>query len=84
MTQFTIRHEVRDERTDVFSILTTEKQLNEEKTAIIDVEVEIKKDITKGMLLNEVQEQQKIIEDAQTKINDLNTMITLIDNFNGI
>ena len=84
MTQFTIRHEVRDERTDVFSILTTEKQLNEEKTAIIDVEVEIKKDITKGMLLNEVQEQQKIIEDAQTKINDLNTMITLIDNFNEI
>ena len=84
MTQFTIRHEVRDERTDVFSILTTEKQLNEEKTAIIDVEVEIKKDITKGMLLNEVQEQQKIIEDAQTKITELNEMINLIDNFNEI
>ena len=83
MTQFTIRHEVRDERTDVFSILTTEKQLNEEKTAIIDVEVEIKKDITKGMLLNEVQEQQKIIEDAQTKITELNEMINLIDNFNA-
>ena len=83
MAEYTIRQEVRDERTDVFSILTTEKQLNEEKTAIIDVEVEIKKDITKGMLLNEVQEQQKIIEDAQTKITELNEMINLIDNFNA-
>ena len=84
MAQFTIRQEVRDERNDVFSILTTEKQLNEEKTEIIDVEVEVKKDITKEMLLKEVQEQQKIIEDAQTKISELSTMITLIDNFNGI
>ena len=82
--EYTIRQEVRDERNDVFSILTTEKQLNEEKTEIIDVEVEVKKDITKEMLLNEVKEQQKIIEDAQTKINDLTEMITLIDNFNGI
>ena len=82
--KFTIRQEVREERNDVFSILTTEKQLNEAKTEIIDVEVEVKKDITKEMLLKEVQEQQKIIEDAQTKINDLTEMITLIDNFNGI
>ena len=82
--EYTIRQEVRDERNDVFSILTTEKQLNEDKTAIIDVEVEVKKDITKEMLLNEVKEQQTLIEAAQTKINDLNTMITLIDNFNGI
>ena len=81
---FTIRQEVRDERNDVFSILTTEKQLNEEKTAIIDVEVEVKNDITKEMLLKEIQDQQNIIEEAQTKINDLNTMINLIDNFNGI
>ena len=81
--EYTIRQEVRDERNDVFSILTTEKQLNEEKTAIIDVEVEVKKDITKEMILNEIQEQQSIIEDAQTKINDLNEMITLIDNFNA-
>ena len=81
---YTIRHEVRDERNDVFSILTINKQLNEEKTAIIVVEVEVKKDITKDMLLKEIQEQQKIIEDAQTKINNLNEMITLIDNFNGI
>ena len=81
--EYTIRQEVRDERNDVFSILTTEKQLNEEKTAIIDVEVEVKKDITKEMLLNEVQEQQSIIEAAQTKISELNEMITLIDNFNG-
>ena len=84
MAQFTIRQETRDERTDVFSILTTEKQLNEDKTEIIEVEVEVKKDITKDMLLKEIQEQQKIIEDAQTKINNLNEMITLIDNFNGI
>ena len=82
MAQYTIRQETRDERNDVFSILTTEKQLNDEKTEIIDVETEVKKDITKEMLLKEIQEQQKIIEDAQTKINDLNTMITLIDNFN--
>ena len=82
MTQYTIRQEVRDERNDVFSILTTDKQLNEEKTTIIIVETEVKKDITKEMLLKEIQEQQKIIEDAQTKINELNEIITLIDNFN--
>ena len=82
--EYTIRQEVRDERNDVFSILTTEKQLNEAKTEIVEVEVEVKKDITKEMLLKEIQEQQKIIEDAQTKINDLTEMITLIDNFNGI
>ena len=82
--EYTIRQETRDERNDVFSILTTEKQLNEDKTAIIDVEVEVKKDITKEMLLNEVKEQQTLIEAAQTKINELNTMITLIYNFNGI
>ena len=81
--EYTIRQETRDERNDVFSILTTEKQLNEDKTAIIDVEVEVKKDITKEMLLNEVKEQQTLIEAAQTKINELNTMITLIDNFNA-
>ena len=82
--EYTIRQEIRDERNDVFSILTTEKQLNEAKTEIVEVEVEVKKDITKEMLLKEIQEQQKIIEDAQTKINDLTEMITLIDNFNGI
>lgn len=82
--EYTIRQEVRDERNDVFSILTIDKQLNEEKTGVIDVEVEVKKDITKEMLLNEVKEQQTLIEAAQTKINELNTMITLIDNFNGI
>ena len=82
MAQFTIRQEIRDERNDVFSILTTEKQLNEDKTAIIDVEVEVKKDITKEMLLKEIQEQQTLIEAAQTKIIDLNEMVTLIDNFN--
>ena len=84
MTQFTIRQEVRDERTDVFSILTTEKQLNEDKTEIIEVEVEVKKDITKDMLLKEIQEQQNILEAAQTKITELNEMINLIDNFNEI
>ena len=78
-----IRQETRDERNDVFSILTIDKQLNETKTGVIDVEVEVKKDITKEMLLKEVQEQQKIIEDAQTKINELNEMITLIDNFSA-
>ena len=78
-----IRQEQREERQDVFSILTTEKQLNEAKTEIVEVEVEVKKDTTKEMLLKEVQEQQKIIEDAQTKINDLTEMITLIENFNA-
>ena len=82
--EYTIRQETRDERNDVFSILTIDKQLNEEKAGVIDVEVEVKKDITKEMLLNEVKEQQTLIEAAQTKINELNTMITLIDNFNGI
>ena len=81
--EYTIRQEIRDERNDVFSILTTEKQLNEAKTEIIEVEVEVKKDVTREMLLKEVQEQQKIIEDAQTKINDLTEMITLIDNFSA-
>ena len=81
--EYTIRQEVRDERNDVFSILTIDKQLNEEKIGVIDVEVEVKKDITKEMLLNEVKEQQTLIEAAQTKINELNTMITLIDNFNA-
>lgn len=81
--EYTIRQEQREERNDVFSILTTEKQLNEAKTEIVEVKVEVKKDITKEMLLKEVQEQQKIIEDAQTKINDLTEMITLIDNFNA-
>ena len=80
---YKIRKETRDERNDVFSILTIDKQLNEEKTGVIDVEVEVKKDITKEMLLNEVKEQQTLIEAAQTKINELNTMITLIDNFNA-
>ena len=80
--EYTIRQEVRDERNDVFSILTIDKQLNEEKTATIDVEVEVKKDITKEMLLKEIQEQQTLIEAAQTKIIELNDMITLIDNFN--
>ena len=79
-----IRQEQREERNDVFSILTIDKQLNETKTGVIDVEVEVKKDTTKEMLLKEIQEQQKIIEDAQTKINDLTEMITLIDDFNGI
>ena len=83
MAQFTIRQEAREERNDVFSILTIDKQLNETKTGVIDVEVEVKKDITKEMLLKEIQEQQKIIEDAQTKNNDLITMITLINNFNA-
>ena len=82
--EYIIRQETRAERNDVFSILTIDKQLNEEKTGVIDVEVEVKKDITKEMLLNEVKEQQTLIEAAQTKINELNTMITLIDNFNGI
>ena len=81
--EYTIRQEVREERNDVFSILTTEKQLNDEKTEIVEVEVEVKKDITKEMLLKEIQEQQKIIEDAQTKISELTEMITLIDNFNA-
>ena len=81
--EYIIRQETRAERNDVFSILTIDKQLNEEKTGIIDVEVEVKKDITKEMLLNEVKEQQTLIEAAQTKINELNTMITLIDNFNA-
>ena len=83
MTQYTIRQEVRDERTDVFSILTTEKQLNETKTEIVEVEVEVKKDITKDMLLKEIQEQQNNLEAAQTKITELNEMINLIDNFNA-
>ena len=81
--EYTIRQETRDERNDVFSILTIDKQKKKKKTGVIDVEVEVKKDITKEMLLNEVKEQQTLIEAAQTKINELNEMITLIDNFNA-
>lgn len=33
-----IRKEIRDERDDIFTIFTTDKGLNEEKTEIVDIE----------------------------------------------
>ena len=76
-----IRQEVREERQDVFTIYTIDKDLNEAKTAIVDIEKPIKENTTKEALLKEIETLQVIIDDAAAKQSELNTMITMIDNF---
>ena len=78
---YKIRKEARQERDDVFSIFTTERGLNEEKTEIIDIDTIVKENVTKVMLLDEVEQLQTQIDELTNKQADLNNMIALIDNF---
>ena len=78
---YKIRKETRPERDDVFSIFTTERGLNEEKTEIIDIDTPVKENVTKVMLLDEVSQLQSQIDELTNKQADLNNMIALIDNF---
>lgn len=78
---YKIRKEARPERDDVFSIFTTERGLNEEKTEIIDIDTIVKENVTKVMLLDEVSQLQTQIDELTNKQADLNTMIAMIDNF---
>lgn len=76
-----IRQEIRDERSDVFTIFTTEKGLNEAKTEIIDIEKIVRENVTKQMLLEETDALQSQINELEVKKEELNVMITMIDNF---
>ena len=76
-----IRKEIRDERSDVFTIFTTEKGLNEAKTKIIDIEKIVRENVTKQMLLEETDALQSQINELEVKKEELNVMITMIDNF---
>ena len=76
-----IRQEQREERQDVFTIYTIDKGLNDEKTAIIEVENKIKENTTKNELLKEVDTLQAQINELEVKKEELNAMITMIDNF---
>jgi len=76
-----IRQEQREERQDVFTIYTIDKDLNEDKTTIIDIEKPLKENTTKEALLKEVDTLQDQIEELDIKKEELNTMITMIDNF---
>ena len=78
---YKIRKETRPERDDIFSIFTTERGLNEEKTEIIDIDTIVKENVTKVMLLDEVEQLQTQIDELTNKQADLNNMIALIDNF---
>ena len=78
---YKIRKETRPERDDVFSIFTTERGLNEEKTEIIDIDTIVKENITKVMLLDEVTQLQTQIDELTNKLADLYAMIAMIDNF---
>ena len=76
-----IRKEIRDERSDVFTIFTTEKGLDEAKTEIIDIEKIVRENVTKQMLLEETDVLQSQINELEVKKEELNVMITMIDNF---
>ena len=76
-----IRQETRDERQDVFTIYTIDKDLNEAKTTIIDIEKPLKENTTKEALLKEADTLQAQINELEVKKEELNTMITMIDNF---
>ena len=76
-----IRQEQREERQDVFTIYTIDKGLNDEKTEIIDIENKIKENTTKNELLKEVDTLQAQINELEVKKEELNAMITMIDNF---
>ena len=76
-----IRKEIREERDDIFTIFTTEKGLNEGKTKIIDIEKIVRENVTKQMLLEETDALQSQINDLEVKKEELNVMISMIDNF---
>ena len=76
-----IRQEQREERQDVFTIYTIDKGLNDEKTEIIDIENKIKENTTKDALLKEVEALQAQLNELEVKKEELNVMITMIDNF---
>ena len=76
-----IRQEQREERQDVFTIYTIDKDLNEAKTTIIDIEKPLKENTTKEALLKEADTLQAQINELDVKKEELNTMITMIDNF---
>ena len=76
-----IRQEIRDERDDIFTIFTTEKGLNDAKTEIIDIEKIVRENVTKQMLLEETNSLQSQINELEVKKEELNVMITMIDNF---
>jgi len=76
-----IRKEIREERDDIFTIFTTEKGLNEEKTKILDIEKIVRENVTKQMLVEETDSLQYQINDLELKKEELNVMITMIDNF---
>lgn len=76
-----IRKEIRDERDDIFTIFTTDKGLNEEKTEIVDIEKIVRENVTKQMLLEETDALQAQINEIEVKKEELNVMITMIDNF---
>ena len=76
-----IRQEQREERQDVFTIYTIDKGLNDEKTEIIDIENKIKENTTKDALLKEVDTLQAQINELDIKKEELNAMISMIDNF---
>ena len=76
-----IRQETRDERQDVFTIYTIDKDLNETKTTIIDIEKPLKENTTKEALLKEADTLQAQINELELKKEELNAMITMIDNF---
>lgn len=76
-----IRKEIRDERDDIFTIFTTDKGLNEEKTEIVDIEKIVRENVTKQMLLEETDALQAQINELEVKIEELNVMITMIDTF---
>ena len=76
-----IRQEQREERQDVFTIYTIDKGLNDEKTEIIDIENKIKENTTKNELIKEVDTLQTQINELEVKKEELNAMITMIDNF---
>ena len=78
---YKIRKETRPERDDVFSFFTTERGLNEEKTEIIDIDTIVKENVTKVMLLDETDALQSQINELEVKKEELNVMITMIDNF---
>ena len=78
---YKIRKETRPERDDIFSIFTTERGLNEEKTEIIDIDTPVKENVTKVMLLDEVEQLQTQIDELTNKQAEINNMIALIDNF---
>ena len=80
MATIKIRKETRDERNDVFSFLTTKKQLNE-NDEIVEVEVPIKENTTFLILQSEKDALQNQIADLQSKIDTIDEMQNMITDF---